>query len=71
MKMIWKAWRVAGRKKVQKHTQRRDPLLGAGVAFLLVDIIRHCDELRVVEVVGEGFALVGCPFGGAGLASSQ
>jgi hypothetical protein len=67
MKMEWKAWRVEGKEKGAKHTQRRNPLLWPGVAFLLVDIVCHCDELRVVEVVGEGFALVGCPFGGAGL----
>jgi hypothetical protein len=60
---------MAGRRseKCAKHTQRRNPLLRPRVALLLVDIVRHGDELRVVKVVGEGFALVGCPFGGAGL----
>ena len=47
--------------KEWRLTQRRFPCLGPAVALFLVYVVGHGDELRVVQVIGEIFALGGCP----------
>lgn len=47
--------------------QRRLPSIWRLVALALVDIVRHCPQLRARDVVGESLTLGRSPGGGSGL----
>lgn len=51
-------------KTWEELTQRRLPVLRSIIALLTVNRVRHREELRVLQVIGESLTLVGGPVWG-------